>query len=106
MKYIVEPESRAAGGGSAGRIEYMENTIKRSIPCATCGAEMLWTQNSWHAGGESRAAYRCLNGHVLDPSLTRQCPACGVHDTVVLDDAQPANGLRCLRCGHVSGPRS
>jgi hypothetical protein len=43
---------------------------------------MLWTQNTWAAGDNRAAAYRCLNGHVLDPSMTRECPACGVHDTV------------------------
>jgi predicted RNA-binding Zn-ribbon protein involved in translation (DUF1610 family) len=79
----------------------MEYTIKRSASCPDCGAEMLWTQNAWHADSENRAAYRCLNGHVLDPSMTRQCPACGLHDTTVMDDADGRQAFRCSRCGEV-----
>src|SRR6185503_89768 len=58
-----------------------ENTLIRSEPCPECGVDMLWTQNAWHAAGTSNAAYQCPNGHVIDPALTRQCPACGLHDT-------------------------
>jgi uncharacterized Zn finger protein len=79
----------------------MDNAITRSAPCPDCGAQMLWTQNAWHADSESKAAYRCLNGHVLDPSMTRQCPSCGVHDTAVLDNADAARTHRCSRCGRV-----
>ena len=60
-----------------------ENTLIRAVPCTTCGAQLLWTQNAWHAGGQASAAYVCRNGHVVDPAETRQCPACGVHDTEV-----------------------
>lgn len=42
---------------------------------------MLWTQNAWAHGDNRAAAYQCLNGHVLDPHTTHQCPQCGVHDT-------------------------
>jgi predicted RNA-binding Zn-ribbon protein involved in translation (DUF1610 family) len=77
-----------------------ENTLIRSEPCPECGADMLWTQNAWHAGGTSNAAYQCPNGHVIDPALTRQCPACGLHDTSVLDQAEGRQQSRCLRCGH------
>ena len=59
----------------------MENTLVRSKPCAECGAEVLWTQNAWKSGSTGSAAYRCVNGHVIDPTQTRQCPNCGVHDT-------------------------
>ena len=62
---------------------------------------MLWTQNVW-AHGDSRAAgYRCLNGHVLDPSTTRECRACGVHDTRIVessDNGQTTTHL-CNACG-------
>jgi predicted RNA-binding Zn-ribbon protein involved in translation (DUF1610 family) len=81
----------------------MENTIWRSAPCPDCGAEMLWTQNACHADSETRAAYRCLNGHVLDPSTTRQCPNCGVHDTAFMDSAERGHKLRCSQCGEVFG---
>jgi endogenous inhibitor of DNA gyrase (YacG/DUF329 family) len=77
----------------------MANTLRRSVPCLECGAEMMWTQNAWNAHGERRAAYRCLNGHTLNPALTRQCPTCGEHDTVVTDGSQGEQELRCLRCG-------
>lgn len=77
----------------------MENTIVRSAPCPDCGAEMMWTQNAWHAGADNVAAYRCLNGHVVDPSTTRQCPACGVHDTTVVSVDGPRRDFRCARCG-------
>jgi predicted RNA-binding Zn-ribbon protein involved in translation (DUF1610 family) len=78
----------------------MENTLIRSSRCAECGAEMVWTQNAWKTGDSGRAAYRCLNGHTLDPSLTRQCPACGIHDTVPDDDGTGGR-FRCTRCGEV-----
>ena len=90
------------GRGGAERCDWqerqMENTIVRSKPCSDCGAEMLWTQNAWHADSEGRAAYRCLNGHVLDPSTTRQCPTCGVHDTTLVNDAEGQQEFRCCRC--------
>ena len=78
----------------------MENTLIRSQPCLECGSEMLWTQNAWKTGDSGAAAYRCANGHVLDPAKTRQCPSCGVHDTVLLDgDADGRQQFRCARCG-------
>ena len=76
----------------------MENTIVRSSPCSECGSEMLWTQNAWKTGDTGQAAYHCQNGHVLDPSLTRQCPVCGLHDTVLLDDRDGRQQFRCARC--------
>ena len=87
----------------------MENTLVRSAPCPECGAQTLWTQNAWSPHGESSAsaAYRCLNGHVLDPSTTRQCPACGVHDTTLLNDDPGRQNFRCARCGELFAfPRS
>jgi predicted RNA-binding Zn-ribbon protein involved in translation (DUF1610 family) len=87
----------------------MENTIRRSAPCPDCGAEMLWTQNAWPADrdGATTAAYRCTNGHVLDPSTTRQCPACGVHDTTLLGSDDGRQAFRCARCGQsFAFPRS
>lgn len=85
----------------------MENTILRSAPCPDCGAELLWTQNAWPPDGETSAAYRCLNGHVLDPSTTRQCPACGVHDTTLVTSTTNQQDFRCARCGQsFTFPRS
>jgi predicted RNA-binding Zn-ribbon protein involved in translation (DUF1610 family) len=85
----------------------MDNTLLRSAPCPDCGVELVWTQNAWPPGGESSAAYRCLNGHLVDPSLTRQCPACGVHDTTLLNSATGLQDFRCARCGEsFTFPRS
>ena len=78
----------------------MENTLIRSAPCPDCGSQMIWTQNAWRVGKSADAAYRCVNGHVLDPASTRQCPACGVHDTEVVGQALHAQPFRCVRCGH------
>ncbi|MBA2302929.1 MAG: hypothetical protein H0W08_09875 [Acidobacteria bacterium] len=78
----------------------MTNTLVRSTPCAECGADMLWTQNAWGTGETGRAAYWCPNGHVLDPSVTRQCPGCGIHDTVLLNQADGRQQFRCARCGN------
>jgi hypothetical protein len=61
---------------------------------------MLWTQNAWQTGETSNAAYRCLNGHIVDPATTRQCPACGVHDTTVVEEDERQH-CRCLRCHQV-----
>jgi NMD protein affecting ribosome stability and mRNA decay len=61
---------------------------------------MLWTQNVWAHGDYRAAAYRCLNGHLLDPSTTRECPTCGVHDTRITesgDDGQTTHV--CHACG-------
>jgi len=77
----------------------MENTLIRSEPCPECGSEMLWTQNVWPVDNNSDAAYRCLNGHVMDPSTTRQCPACGIHDSRLLAEAEGRQSFRCSRCG-------
>jgi RNA polymerase subunit RPABC4/transcription elongation factor Spt4 len=74
-----------------------DNTLIRSETCPTCGADMLWTQNAWPGDGRSDAAYRCLNGHVLDPATTRQCPNCGLHDTQRVDAIHAQ--FRCFRCG-------
>jgi hypothetical protein len=74
------------------------NTLIRSEPCRECGAEMLWTQNAWRAGDAAAAAYRCANGHVIDPELTRQCPTCGLHDTTRVGVSDGKEQYRCLRC--------
>jgi predicted RNA-binding Zn-ribbon protein involved in translation (DUF1610 family) len=76
-----------------------ENTLFRSTPCPECGADMLWTQNAWKAGEGGQAAYQCPNAHVVDPVMTRQCPACGIHDTALLEDRDGQQQFRCLRCG-------
>jgi len=76
----------------------MENTLLRSSPCPECGADMLWTQNAWKSGETTNAAYRCPNGHTLDPSLTRQCPVCGSHDSVMLNDQEGRQQFQCARC--------
>ena len=77
----------------------MDTPLTYSAPCPDCGESMLWTQNAWEAGGPAGAAFRCANGHVLDPATTRQCPACGVHDTVLLGDASGRQQFQCSRCG-------
>ena len=77
----------------------MENTLIRSQKCPGCGAEMLWTQNAWPPGHNGEAAYRCQNGHVVDPTDTRQCPRCGVHDTQRLSEGDGPTAFRCFRCG-------
>jgi predicted RNA-binding Zn-ribbon protein involved in translation (DUF1610 family) len=77
----------------------MENTLVRSRPCPECGDVMLWTQNAWHRDGAHSAAYQCMNGHVVDPALTRQCPACGVHDTVLTSAHEGTQEFRCNHCG-------
>jgi hypothetical protein len=76
-----------------------DNTLIRSVPCDVCGARMLWTQSVWpqhHSNAAvlvTRAAYRCDNGHIIDPAETPQCPACGLHDTGRRDE-----GFMCHRC--------
>lgn len=77
----------------------MDNSLVRSERCSECGAEVLWTQNAWKTGETGAAAYRCLNGHTIDPAKTRQCPKCGIHDTVHLADAEGVAQFRCNRCG-------
>jgi DNA-directed RNA polymerase subunit RPC12/RpoP len=77
----------------------MENTLVRTGPCIECGGKMLWTQNAWPPEHETDAAYRCSNGHVLDPALTRQCPNCGIHDTHPVADAGAGLQFTCARCG-------
>ena len=61
---------------------------------------MLWTQNAWANGENRSAAYRCMNGHVLDPAMTYECPTCGVHDTRPVEDAgaDPSVSV-CNACG-------
>ena len=77
-----------------------ENTLIRAVPCTTCGAQLLWTQNAWHAGGHAGAAYVCRNRHVVDSAETRQCPACGVHDTELTSTSSGPQQHRCHRYGH------
>jgi hypothetical protein len=76
-----------------------DNTLIRSLPCDECGARMLWTQSAWSDAADpfARAAYRCDNGHVLDPAETPQCPNCGVHDT----SRPEAGDFKCRRCATV-----
>jgi hypothetical protein len=72
------------------------NVLLRVEPCAECGRMMLWTQNAWKHGDHRAAAYKCENGHVVDPALTRQCPRCGIHDT---SETEPGS-WECHRCGN------
>jgi DNA-directed RNA polymerase subunit RPC12/RpoP len=78
----------------------MPNPLSRTLPCAQCGAELIWTQNAWKTAETGVAAYRCENGHVVDPAVTRQCPSCGVHDTALLAEVDGHQQYRCGRCGH------
>jgi len=76
------------------------NILRRNAACAECGAMMLWTQNAWVNGDHRAAAYRCLNGHVIDPAETRECPACGVHDTRIVPQVEPGpTACVCNQCG-------
>jgi DNA-directed RNA polymerase subunit M/transcription elongation factor TFIIS len=75
------------------------NVLLRVEPCAECGGMMLWTQNAWAHGNHRAAAYKCPNGHVIDPANTRQCPNCGVHDTAQ-DVEKGAGAFECHRCGN------
>jgi len=76
------------------------NTLRRTDPCSECGEMMLWTQNAWVRGDNRAAAYRCLNGHVTDPADTRECPACGLHDTrVVSPGGAGPSAHMCNQCG-------
>jgi hypothetical protein len=78
-----------------------DNTLVRSVPCEVCGSQVLWTQAAWpeepgaRAADTTRAAYRCLNGHLIDPIDTPQCPNCGVHDTFRTD---ADISFACRRC--------
>jgi len=78
-----------------------DNTLVRSVACERCGARMLWTQAAWHEPGTvprtetTRAAYRCANGHITDPSDTPQCPNCGLHDTT---RTTSSTSFTCRRC--------
>ena len=73
--------------------------LTRSQPCPHCGAALLWTQNAWKVGDAGSAAYVCMNGHAIDPNETRQCPKCGVHDTVLLNQQGERQEFRCAGCG-------
>jgi predicted RNA-binding Zn-ribbon protein involved in translation (DUF1610 family) len=76
------------------------NALLRTEPCPDCGERMLWTQNAWVHGENRAAAYRCLNGHVLDPSTTRECPICGVHDTRIVESSRDGQTKHvCNACG-------
>lgn len=76
------------------------NVLRRSEPCPECGEMMLWTQNIWAHGDNRAAAYRCLNGHVLDPSTTRECQTCGVHDTRIAESSEDGQTTHvCNACG-------
>ena len=77
----------------------MTDGLTRSQPCPRCGADLIWTQNVWKAGDAASAAYVCAAGHVIDPAETRQCPKCGVHDTILLSEEQGRQEYRCARCG-------
>jgi DNA-directed RNA polymerase subunit RPC12/RpoP len=77
----------------------MENTLVRTEPCSACGAKMLWTQNAWPPDHQIEGAYRCPNGHVIDPDATRQCPSCGIHDTYAVAEGEGTARFSCHRCG-------
>ena len=74
------------------------NALLRTEPGAVCGEMMLWNQNAWAHGDNRAAAYRCPNGHVIDPATTHQCPRCGVHDR---GPSEAGSGkLECHHCGN------
>ena len=75
------------------------NVLRRKDRCPDCGEMMLWTQNAWTRGDYRAAAYCCLNGHVLDPSTTHECPACGVHDTREARSSEDRLTHVCNGCG-------
>jgi hypothetical protein len=79
----------------------MSDGITRSQPCPQCGADVVWTQNAGTPGEAASAAYVCTNGHVVDPTETRQCPKCGVHDTVLLSEVDGRQEFRCAQCGEL-----
>jgi len=60
------------------------------------------TARPWRVPGRKRhcaAAYQCMNGHIVDPATTHQCPRCGVHDTSP-DASQGSSAFECHRCGN------
>ena len=83
-------------------MDVSDNSLIRSLPCDQCGARMLWTQSAVSDPNDplgdrsARAAYTCLNGHILDPAQTPQCPSCGIHDTAW---DEPRGSFLCRRCG-------
>jgi predicted RNA-binding Zn-ribbon protein involved in translation (DUF1610 family) len=78
----------------------MENTLIRTERCPECAEEMLWTQNAWPGDAHTEAAFRCRNGHLTDPAATKQCPACGVHDSRLIDERPDGHAdYECYRCG-------
>ena len=77
----------------------MSTGLTRSQPCPECGADVIWTQDAWKAGDTRSAAYICEAGHAIDPAQTRQCPKCGVHDTVLLSERDGRQEFRCAQCG-------
>lgn len=101
------PDERSGPTGThpiSGSLPVEVNTLIRSEGCPSCGARMLWTQNAWPTGNDliTAAAYRCDNGHLMDPDATRQCPVCGVHDTHLAERRQSERDVfRCNRCHHV-----
>jgi hypothetical protein len=94
---MVRDGRMTAGADTMARCE-MENTLVRSLRCPECDGEMMWAQNVWVTGDSKYAAYRCQNEHVIDPSLTPQCPGCGIHDTVLVSDEDGIKHFRCTRC--------
>ncbi len=76
----------------------MDNALTRSSACPECGSDMLWTQNAWKTGDTGKAAYRCANEHVIDPALTPQCPACGIHDTALTGGREGRQEFHCSQC--------
>lgn len=81
----------------ASSFQMPENTLVRSVPCPECGDQMLWTQNAWRAGDTSSAAYQCHNGHVVDPTTTRQCPTYQTRSTL-----KPVKAASLLTIGRSS----
>jgi predicted RNA-binding Zn-ribbon protein involved in translation (DUF1610 family) len=77
----------------------MSDGLTRSQPCPQCGADVIWTQDAWTTGDTPAAAYICAQGHAIDPVETRQCPKCGVHDTILLSDREGRQEFRCAQCG-------
>ena len=70
-------------------------------PARSAGPMSSGPRNAWKVGDTSSAEYTCAAGHVIDPSETRQCPKCGVHDTVLLSDVDGRQEFRCAQCGEL-----
>jgi hypothetical protein len=66
---------------------------------------MPWTQNAWPPDKELEAAYRCKNGHVVDPLHTRNVPPVVSTTLDGCRTATAAIGSDVFACGSTSSFR-